>query len=109
MHIPELAVAVGTAEAADVKHLLVGKEPFHGVHSLLTPNTGFLHWQLEFLQGRKRKFVRWKTHQLLGDLAWVPAQLPELSEMQNSLSLMMLQQGLVGSKKLQQAHGIAVA
>lgn len=65
MRVPEFAVAIGTAEAADVKHLLVGKEPFHGVHGLLTPNTGFLHWQLEFLQG-ERKFVNWKTHQLLG-------------------------------------------
>lgn len=108
MHIPELAVAVGTAEAADVKHLLVGKEPFHGVHSLLTPNTGFLHWQLEFLQGEE-KVCSLENTSAAGDLAWVPAQLPELSEMQNSLSLMMLQQGLVGSKKLQQAHGIAVA
>lgn len=50
----EFAVAIGTAEAADVKHLLVGKEPFHGVHGLLTPNTGFLHWQLEFLQGEEK-------------------------------------------------------
>lgn len=108
MHIPELAVAVGTAEAADVKHLLVGKEPFHGVHSLLTPNTGFLHWQLEFLQGEE-KVRSLENTSAAGDLAWVPAQLPELSEMQNSLSLMMLQQGLVGSKKRQQAHGIAVA
>lgn len=54
VHVPEFAVAVGTAEAADVKHLLVGKEPFHGVHGLLTPNTGFLHWQLEFLQGEEK-------------------------------------------------------
>lgn len=54
MHVPEFAVAIGTAEAADVKHLLVGKEPFHGVHGLLTPNTGFLHWQLEFLQGEEK-------------------------------------------------------
>lgn len=54
VHIPEFAVAIGAAEAADVKHLLVGKEPFHGVHGLLTPNTGFLHWQLEFLQGEEK-------------------------------------------------------
>lgn len=52
--LPEFTVAIGTAETADVKHLLVGKEPFHWVHSLLTPNTGFLHWQLKFLREEEK-------------------------------------------------------
>lgn len=49
MCLPEFTVAIGTAETADVEHLLVGQEPFHWVHCLLTPNTGFLCWQLKLL------------------------------------------------------------
>lgn len=54
MCLPEFTVAIGTAETADVEHLLVGKEPFHGVHGLLTPNAGFLRWQLELLREEEK-------------------------------------------------------
>lgn len=37
--LPKFVVAIGAAETADVKHLLVGQETLHGVHGFLTPHT----------------------------------------------------------------------
>lgn len=47
---PELVVAVGAAETADVKHLLVGQEPLHGVHGLLALHAALARWCLELLE-----------------------------------------------------------
>lgn len=47
--VPELGGTVMTAKAAVMIHLLVGKEPLHGVNSLLTPKTDLSCWQLKLL------------------------------------------------------------
>lgn len=56
----------------------------------------------------KRKFVNWKTHQLLGTWREFMHSFLSSQELQ-SHSLITVQWGLVDSKKLRQAHGIAVA
>lgn len=48
--LPKFVVAIGAAETADVKHLLVGQETLHGVHSLLTLHTGLSYRCLKLLE-----------------------------------------------------------
>lgn len=53
---PKFVVAVGASETADVKHLLVGQEPFHGVHSLLTLHAALLRRRLKLLEKEAGNF-----------------------------------------------------
>jgi hypothetical protein len=65
---PELVVAVGASETADVKHLLVGQEPFHGVHRLLTLHAALLCRRLKLLEKEADNFS-------LSTNALVPAEM----------------------------------
>ena len=48
--LPKFVVAIGAAETAGVKHLLVGQETLHGVHGLLTFHTGLSYRCLKLLE-----------------------------------------------------------
>lgn len=54
--LPKFVVAVGAAETADMKHLLVGQETFHGVHGLLTPHTDLFCRSLKLLEKEAGQF-----------------------------------------------------
>lgn len=55
---PEFVVAVGASETADVKHLLVGQEPFHGIHRLLTLHAALSCGCLKLLDKEADNFSR---------------------------------------------------